>query len=90
MNMKMFNGKNLSQEFLLARQKTKLRAALESNMSTGITFFKNQISKIFGEFLDALLSEIPVPLMKVPVPLAKYFLASSGMTAAASAIDAEI
>ena len=64
--------------------------ALESNMSTGITFFKNQISKIFGEFLGALLSKISVPLMKVAVPLAKHFLASSGMEATASGIDAEI
>ena len=90
MNMKMFNGNNLSHHVLLARQKAKLRTPLESNMLTGITFFENQISKIFVEFLGTLLSEIPVQLMKVAVPLAKYFLASSGMTATASAIDAEI
>ena len=90
MNMKMFNGNNLPHELLLARQKTKLRTALESNMSTGITFFKNQISKTFGEFLGALLSKIPVSLMKVAVPLAKHFLASSGMEATPSGIDAEI
>ena len=86
----MFNGNNLPHELLLARQKIKLRPALESNMLTGITFFENQISKIFGEFLGALLSKISVPLMKVAVPLAKHFLASSGMEATASAIDAEI
>ena len=58
-------------------------------MSTDIKLPK--VSKInqSGNFLSSLLS-IAVPLMKAAVPVAKYVLASLGVTAAASAIDAEI
>ena len=94
MNIKMFNGTNLSHELLLTtRQKTKLRNALENNMSTGIKLSKTQIAKIIqsGGFFGSLLSKTAdPPLMKVAAPLAKNILASLGLTAAASAIDAEI
>ena len=61
-------------------------------MSTDIKLSKAQISKIAqsGEFLGSLLSILAVPLIKVPVLLAKNVLASLGITAAASAIDAGI
>ena len=61
-------------------------------MSTDRNFSKTQISKIVqsGEFLGSLLSKLAGPLMKVAVPLAKNILAPLGITAAASAIDAEI
>ena len=47
MNARMFNGKNLPHELLLTtRQTTKLRNAIENNMSTDIKLSKAQISKI--------------------------------------------
>ena len=67
MNSKMFNGSNLSYELLLTtRQTTKLRNAIENNMSTDIKFSKGQISKIIqsGGFLGSLLSKIAGPLRK--------------------------
>ena len=73
-NIKMFNGNNLTHELLLTtRQKTKLRNALENNMSTDVKLPKAQISTIIqsGGFLGSLSSKIAVPLMKVAVPLAK-------------------
>ena len=90
---KMFNSGNLPHELLLTtRQTTKLRNAIENNMSTDIKLPKAQISKIIqsGGFLRSLLSKIAGPLMKVAVPLAKNILAPLGITAATSAIDAEI
>ena len=59
-------------------------------MSTDLKISKAQISKIiqFGRFLGSLLSKLAGPLMKVAAPLA--ILASLGITAAASAIDAGI
>ena len=54
MNIKMFNGNNLSHEWLLTtRQKTKLRNALENNILTDIKLSKAQIFEIikFGGFL---------------------------------------
>ena len=92
-NIKMFNGNNLPHELLLTtRQTTKLRNAIENNMSTDIKLSKTQIAKIIqsGGFLGALLSKLAGPLMKVAVPLAKNILAPLGITAAASAIDARI
>ena len=89
----MFNGNNLPHELLLTtRQKSKLRNALNSNMSTDIKFSKTQITKVIqsGGFLGSLLSKSAGPLMKVAVPLAKNVLAPLGITAAASAIDAGI
>ena len=92
-NVKMFNGNNLPHELLLTvRQKTKLRNALNNNMSTDLKLSKTQISKIIqsGGFLGSLLSKLAGPLMKVAIPLAKNVLAPLGITAAASAIDAGI
>ena len=89
----MLDGNDLPRELLLtARQKTKLRNALNNNMSTDIKLSKAQISKIIqsGGFLGSLLSKLAGPLMKVAVSLAKNILAPLGITAAASAIDAGI
>ena len=45
-NLKMFNGNNLPHELLLAtRQKTKVRNAINNNMSTDLKLSKAQISK---------------------------------------------
>ena len=47
MNLKMFDGNDLSHELLLAiRQKTKLRNAFNNNMLTDIKLSKAQIFKI--------------------------------------------
>ena len=49
MNLKMFNGNNLPHELLLAtRQKTKVRNAINNNMSTDLKLSKAQISKWFN------------------------------------------
>ena len=91
MSLKMFNGNDLPHELLLTtRQKTKLRNAFNNNMSTDLKLSKAQISKIIqsGGFLGSLLSKLAGPLMKLAAPLA--ILASLGITAAASAIDAGI
>ena len=57
---------------------------------TNIKLYKAHISKIIqcGRFLGSLLSKLADPLMKFAVPLVKNNLASLGITAAASAIDA--
>ena len=93
MSLKIFDGNDLPRELLLTtRQKTKLRNAFNSNMSTDIKLSKAQISKITlsGGFLGSLLSKLAGPLMKVAVPLAKNILALLGITATASAVDARI
>ena len=57
-NLKMLNENNLPHELLLtARQKSKLRNALNNNMSTDIKLSKTQITKIIqsGGFLVSLL-----------------------------------
>ena len=61
-------------------------------MSTNLKLSKTQISKIIQSwaFLGSLLSKLAGPLMKVAVPLAKNILASLGITAATSVIDAGI
>ena len=89
----MFDGSDLSHELLLTtRQKTKLRNALNNNVSTDLKLFRAQISKIIPSrgFLRSLLSKSAGPLMKVAIPLAKNVLASLGITAVASEIDAGI
>ena len=63
MSARMFNGNNLPHELLLTtRQTTKLRNAIENNMSTDIKLSKAQISKIIqsGGFLGKPLG----PLLK--------------------------
>ena len=85
----MFEGNNLSHKLLLTtRQKTKLRNALENNLSADNKLSKTQISKIYqsGGFLGSLLSKTAGPLVKVPVPLAKNILAPLGITAIALSI----
>ena len=57
-NARMFHGNNLPHELLLTtRQTTKLRNAIENNISTDIKFSKAQISKIIqsGRFLGKIL-----------------------------------
>ena len=92
MNAKMFNGNNLPHElFLTTGQTTKLKNAIESNMSTDIKLSKAQISKIIqsGGFLGKILG----PLLKPGLPLLKSVikpLGLLGLTAASSAIDAGV
>ena len=93
MSLKMFDGNDLPHELLFTtKRKTKLRNAFNNNMSTDLKFSRTQISTIIqsGEFLASLLSKLPGSVMKVVIPLAKNVLAPSGITAAASAIDAGI
>ena len=55
-SLKMFNGNDLPHELLLTtRQKTKLRNALNNNISTDLKLSKAQISKIIqsGWFLGS-------------------------------------
>ena len=77
MSLKMLDGNDLFHELLLTtRQKTiKLKNAFDSNMSTDIKLSKAQISKIVqsGEFLESLLTKLAGPLMKVTIPLEKFF-----------------
>ena len=91
MNVRMFNGHNLPHELLFrTRQTTKLRNAIENNMSTDIKVPKAQISNIIqsGGFL---LLKIGLPSIEnVIEPLAKNILAPLGITAAAGAIDEAI
>ena len=92
-NLKMFNGNDLPHELLLTtRQKTKLKNALDNNISTYLKLSKDQISKVIqsGGFLGSVLSKLAGPLMKVAIPLAKTVLAPLRITAAALAIDAGI
>ena len=92
-NARMSNGNSLPHELLLTtRQPTKLRNAIENNMSTDIKLSKAQISKIIqcGGIFRSLLSKLTSPLMKVAVQLAKNILAPLGITAVASAIGGAI
>ena len=92
MNDRMFNGNNLPHELLLTtRQTTKLRSAIENNMSTDIKLSKAQISKIIqsGGSLGKLLG----PLLKTGLALLKSVIKPYGLlvlTAANSAIDAGV
>ena len=92
MKAKMFNSDNLPRELLLTtRQTTKLRNAIENNMSADIKLSKAQILKIIqsGGFLGRLLG----PLLKTGLPLLKSVrkpLGLLGLTAASSAVDAGV
>ena len=97
MNAKMLSANNLPHEFLLTtRQTTKLRKAIENNVSTDIKLYKAQIPKIIqpGGFLGKLLRlllKTGLPLIKnVMMPLAKSVLIPLGLTVAASAANARI
>ena len=91
-NARMFSANNLPHELLLTtRQTTKLKNAIENNMSTYIKLSKAQISKIIqpsgilGKLLDPLLKTV-LPLIKIIIkPLPKSVLIALGLTAAASA-----
>ena len=89
---RMFNSDNLPDELsLTTRQTTKLRNAIENNISTDIKLSKAQISKIIqpGGFLGKLHG----PLLKTGLPLLKSVIKPIGLlglTAASSAIDAGI
>ena len=93
MSLKMFDENDLPDELLLTtRQKTKLRNTFKNNKSTILKLSKAQIPKLIQSegFLGSMLSKLANTLMKVAVSLAKTALAPLGITAAASAIDAEI
>ena len=88
--IKNFNKDELPHELLLTtRQNTKLRNAINNNLTTDIKLSKPQIKKLIqsGGFLGKLLSKLADPLMKVAMPLAKNVSAPLGLTAAMSAID---
>ena len=97
MNARMVSASNLPHELLLTTiQTTKLRNAIESNMSTDIKLPKAQISKIIqssgflGKLLGPLLKTGLTLIKNVIKPLAKSVLIPLGLTAAASAADAGI
>ena len=76
MGLEMFDGNNLPHELLLTtRQKTKVRNALNNNMSTDLKFSKAQVFKIIQSagFLGSLLRKLAGPLIKVTVPLERTF-----------------
>ena len=88
----MFDGNKVPDELLLTtRQTTKLRNAIEDNMSTDIRLSKAQISKIIqsGGFLGKILGR----LLKTGLPLLKLIIKSLGLlglTAASSAIESRV
>ena len=92
MNARMFDSDNLPHElFLTTRQITKLRNAIENNMSTDIKLPKAQISTTIqsGGFLGNLLGL----LLKTELPLLKSVIKPFGLlglTAASSGIDAGV
>ena len=60
----------LHELFLTTRQVTKLRNAINNNMSADIKLSKKQIKTLIqsGGFLGSLLSKLAGPLMKVAMP----------------------
>ena len=93
LGIKNFNKDDFPHQLLLTtRQNTKLRNAINNNLTTDIKLSKAQIKKLIisGGFLGKLLSKLVGPLMKVALPLAKNVLAALGLTAAMSAIDGSI
>ena len=97
MNARMLSANNLPHKLLLTtRQTTKLRNAIENNMSTYIKLSKSQISKItqpegfLAKLLGPLLKTVFLLIKNVIKPLAKSVLIPLGLTAAASATNAGI
>ena len=93
LGIKNLNKDEVPHELLLTtRQNTKLRNAINNNLTTDIELSKVQIKKLIqsGGFLGKLLSKLAGSLMKVALPLAKNVLAPLGLTAAMSAIDGSI
>ena len=90
LGIKNFNKDERPHELLLTtRQNTKLRNAINNNLTTDIKLSEAQMKKLIqsGGFLGKLLSKLAGPLMKVAMPLAKNVLAPLGLTVAMSAID---
>ena len=90
LGIKNLNKDETPHELLLTtRQNTKLRNAINNNLTTNIQLSKAQIKKLLqlGGFLGKLLSKLAGPLMKVTLPLAQNILAPLGLTAAMSTID---
>ena len=88
---------NFPHELLLSnKQVANIRKAFTDHLSTDIKLSKTQLSKMIqsGGFLGRLLGPLlktGLPLMKSVIkPLAKSVLIPLGLTAAASAADAEI
>ena len=77
---------------LTTRQNTKLRNAINNNLTIDVKLSKAQIKKLIqsGGFLGKLLSKLAGPLIKVALPLTKNVLAPLGLTAAMPAIDGSI
>ena len=93
LDIKNLNKDEVPRELLLTtRQNTKLRSAINNNLTTDIKLSKAQIKKLIqsGGFLGKLLSKLAGPLMKVALPLAKNVLAPLGLTVAMSAINGSI
>ena len=83
MSLKMVDGNNMPDDFLLTtRQKTKPRNAFNNNISSDLKLSRAQISKIIqsGGFLGSLLNKSAAPLIKVATPLGKNILAPLGIT----------
>ena len=90
LGIKTFNKNETPHELLLTtRQNTKLRNAINNNLTTDIKLSKARIKKLIqsGGRLGKLLSRLASPLMTVALLLAKNVLAPLGLTAAMSAID---
>ena len=93
LGIKNLNKNEVPHELLLTtRKNTKLRNAINNNLTTDIKLSKAQIKKIIQSvgFLGKLLSKLAGPLMKVALPLAKNVLAPLGLTAAMSTINGSI
>ena len=92
MNAKTFNRNNLPHElFLTTRQTTKLRNAIENNISTNLTLSKAQIFKIIQS--SGFLGKIPGLLLKTGLSLLESVIKPLGLldlTVASSAIDAGV
>ena len=73
---------------LTTRQNTKLRNAINNNLTTDIKLSKAEIKKLIES--GGFLSKLAGPLMKVALPLAKNVLDPLDLTAAMSAIDGSI
>ena len=83
MSLKMVDGNNMPDDFLLTtRQKTKLRNAFNNNISCDLKLSRAQISKIIqsGGFLGSLLNKSVAPLIKVAILSGKNILAPLGIT----------
>ena len=83
MSLKMVDGNNMADDFLLTtRQKTKLRNAFNNNISCDLKLSRAQISKIIqsGGFLRSLLNKSVAPLIKVAILSGKNILAPLGIT----------